>query len=91
MAERKKKKKPRAQRQRERKKCMDDFKEKITEGQLATCYATINRQLSGIQAENPAALQKHMLSTLTVCISAETRLHFFFPKLHIQSLNVTPT
>lgn len=67
---------------------MDEFKEKITEGQLAACYATINRQLSSIQAENAVALPQYMLSTLVFCISTETRLHFFFPKLHFKSLSV---
>jgi len=56
---------------------MDELKEKITEGQLAACYATVNRQLSGIQAENPVALPHHMLSMLIFCISTKTRLHFF--------------
>lgn len=57
---------------------MDEFKEKITEGQLAAYYATVNRQLSSTQAENPVALPQHMLSTLIFCISTETRLHFSF-------------
>lgn len=54
-----------------------------TEGQLAAYYATVNRQLSSIQAENPVALQQHILSMLIVFISTETRFHFFFPKLHL--------
>lgn len=33
------------------------LRKKIMEGQLAACYATVNRQLSSIQAENPVALQ----------------------------------
>lgn len=54
------------------------LKKKITEGQLAACYAIVNRQLSSIQAENPVALQQHMLSVFIVCISTEIRLHFSF-------------
>lgn len=70
-------------------KCMDDFKEKVT-GQRAACYATVNRQPSCIQAENPAPLPQHMIFVVIFCISTETRLHFFFPKLHFKSLSVVP-
>lgn len=89
MSERRKKN-PRMQRQREGMKCMDNFKEKITEGQQAACYGTVKRQLSSIQVENPVALPQNILSVLIFGISTETRLHFFFPKLHFKSLSVIP-
>lgn len=65
------------------------LRKKIT-GQLAACYATVNRQLLSIQAENPVPLQQHVLSMLGVCISTETRFQFLFLKLYFQSLNATP-